>query len=51
MLITSKGSQKEAYWFSTRINFDSHKGDVVRITVRIDSVILIESKTITTSRL
>ena len=41
----NKGSLEEAYWFSMRINFDSRKGDVERITLRIDSVILIESKT------
>ena len=36
-----KGGKKEAYWFSTRINFDSGKGAMVRI----DSVILVKSKT------
>ena len=46
MLITSTKvlSQKEAYWFSMRINFDSCKSDAARIMAQIDSVIYVESK-------
>ena len=44
ILLTNKGSQKEACWFSTGINFDSLKCDVTRIMTRIDSVILVKSE-------
>ena len=42
--LTIKGFQKEACWFSTRIDFDSHKCDIARLMAQIDSVILVKSE-------